>query len=375
MVRSDWWALLAGMVLAGSGAWHEASAAAPYRALVLPLPQPGATWGVFDRDGANRPVDRYLSSLAGGETGTGTVVSPTFRIATDRITLTLCGHDGQGGGQGGNYVALIDARKGQTLRKEAAPGNDALQERSWDVADLHDREVRIEIHDGCTASAYAWMGVGRIDAGEALRVDFRDGLPEGWQQAVAPAEEPQKEVVPGGVPFQRYPSQFTVLPATGRVEIPCGFAAERIFLLGATVPQGKPGEVYGTVQVVYADNTSESFPLMYGFTLDLYGKQLSPGRAMYLHRSADPFQHYLVLGPKAQKIEKLVVASGPQRDFLPRVTAITCQTEASADTLQPLEAGTLGADEAAWIQGHTLRSGSPDLAQIVAALRRASKAP
>lgn len=361
------------VALMGWAVGGSAQAAAPFRALAVPPPVSGQTWGLLERDGAGRPVERYLSSLVGGESGTGTITSPSFRIAGDRITFTVCGHDGPGGGQGANYVALIDARKGQTLRKEPAPGNDAVQERSWDVAELHDREVRIELHDGASAGAYAWMGVGRIDAGDVLRVDFRDGLPEGWSQAIARIEQPRQEILSGSVPFQRYPGQFTVVPPAGRVEIPCGFSAERIFLLGGTVPQGKPAEGYGTVEVVYADGTSESFPLMFGFTLDLYGKQLSPARTIYLHRSADPFQHYLVLGPRPQKIDKLVIAVTPQGAAVPRVTAVTCQTEATGENLHPLDSPGLGVEESAWIDRHTLRAGSPDIAQIMADLRRAGR--
>ena len=107
-----------------------------------PPPSASGTWAILDRDGANRPMARYLSSLGGGESGTGVIISPPFRIATDTITFTICGHDGQGGGQKKNFIALVDAKTGKTLQQTTAPGSDAVQARSWDVAKLRPREVR-----------------------------------------------------------------------------------------------------------------------------------------------------------------------------------------------------------------------------------------
>ena len=112
----------------------DETAGATYKALKIPPPTFGSTWAVLERDGANRKVEPYLSSLGKGEAGTGVVSSPPFIIADDKITFTICGHDGQGGGRNENYVALVDARKGNTLMKTPAPGNDAMQERSWDLA-------------------------------------------------------------------------------------------------------------------------------------------------------------------------------------------------------------------------------------------------
>jgi len=144
-------------------------------------PPPSAgTWAILQRDGANREVAPYLSSLGGGELGTGTIRSPEFPVSTASIAFTVCGHDGQEGGQGENLVALVDARTGAVLRSTPAPGADPMQERSWDVADLMGRSVRIEVRDGIAAGGFAWIGIGRIDAGERGSVDFAKGLPDGW---------------------------------------------------------------------------------------------------------------------------------------------------------------------------------------------------
>jgi hypothetical protein len=96
----------------------------------------GQAWGILQRDGANRPTEPYLSSLVEGESQTGRIASPPLVISVDTIRFTICGHDGQQGGRGENYMALVDNKTGQILLQTPAPGNDAMQQREWDVRDL-----------------------------------------------------------------------------------------------------------------------------------------------------------------------------------------------------------------------------------------------
>lgn len=356
---------------AAVAAQREATAVR-YQALKhSPLPASG-TWAILDRDGARRTVPRYLSSLAAGESGTGTIVSPAFRIDVERITFTICGHDGQGGGHQKNYVALIDVRGGKTLNQTMAPGADALEEKSWDVSRLQKREVRIEIHDGDAGNAYAWMGVGRIDAGPAMRVDFSRGLPDGWL-ASTPPSKPRTEVLSGGIPFLRYPSEYTMIPATGICELRCGFAAERLFFLGCVVGGARPAELYGEIEIVHRAGPSQKIPLMCGYTLDGSTKMLSKSKTMYLHESSDPFQYYLVVAPRPEVIEKIVLRRNPQQDATVCMTAVTCQTSAVHENLTPLPQGAVSAQERAWIESHTIPPTAPKLEAIVKGIRRAHK--
>ena len=91
-----------------------------YKALRCPSPASHGTWAVLDFDGARRPVEPYLSSLGGGELGTGVIASPPFPVSLDTITFTVCGHDGQGGGREQNFVALVDAASNETLKRTFA---------------------------------------------------------------------------------------------------------------------------------------------------------------------------------------------------------------------------------------------------------------
>lgn len=345
---------------------------AKYKAMKCPPSMVGTTWSILERDGANRQVEPYLSSLGQGEAGTGVVSSPPFVIADNTITFSFCGHDGQGGGRGENYIALVNARDGKTLMKTAAPGNDAMQERSWEVSQFKGVEVRIEVHDGNSGGAYAWLGVGQINAGPAMKVDFRQGLPKDWERPERAAGV-RYELVVGGIPFQRNASAFTLIPKTGTAELPCGFVAERLYFLGCTVGGGKALITYGGIEVHYQTSSPDVFPLMHGFTLDGQDKLLSRSKAMYLHPSADPFQHYLVIAPRDEVIEKIRLVANPDKGPIPRITAITCETTAENDHLMPLPESAPSAEEVAWITSHSISANAPELGQIMQEIRKAHK--
>jgi len=366
--------LLVGVLPVVGLAQDSTRVSARFKALECPPPTVGTTWAILERDGANRQVEPYLSSLGQGEAGTGVVTSPPFVIARDTITFTICGHDGQQGGRGENYIALVDARKGNVLVRTEAPLNDAMQERSWDVSGLRGVEVRIEVHDGNSEGAYAWLGVGRIDAGPAMNVDFRQGMPEDWDRPRRAADV-RYELVAGGIPFERNALAFSLIPETGTAEIPCGFAAKRLYLLGCTVAGGKPLTTYGGLEIHYRTGSPEVFPLMCGFTLDGQHKLLSPSKAIYLHPSADPFQPYLVIAPRDEVIARVRLVADPATGPVPRITAITCETTAESDRLRPLPDSTPSAAEAAWINSHTITAGSPGLGRIMEEIRRAHKIP
>jgi len=345
---------------------------ARYQALVCPRSPSAGTWAILKRDGASRPVEPYLSSLGGGEGGTGAIVSPFFTLSVDAVGFTIRGHDGQGGGREGNFLVLVEEATGKQLAGTLAPGNDALQQRSWDVAEFRGRRVRLEVHDQIAEGAFAWIGVGEIDAGPELAVDFSQGMPRNWK-VVTPLPEDRTEVVTGGIPFLRHPATFSLVPTSGAVEIPCGFSAQRLFFLGCTVAGGRPLDVCGSIEIVYRDGAVERFPLMFGFTLDRGLKLLSPSPAIHLHPSADPFQHYLVLGPREAVIEEIRLRPGEKGGDLPRITAVTCQTAATGPTLTPLPDSPIDAEEAAWIESHTITSRGPKLEEIMPKIRRAHK--
>jgi len=343
-----------------------------YRAIRVAVPPASGTWAILDRDGARRKVEPYLSSLGAGESGTGVITSPPFRLSVDRITFTICGHDGHGGGGNKNYITLVDNNLGTTLAKTMAPGCDPMQEHSWDVNKFNGYRVHIEVRDGDAGGAFAWLGIGEIDAGPNFTLDFREGLPKDWK-VTSKSRKKQTESVEGGIPFKRVPAVYTIVPSTGAAEFPCSFTAERLFFLGCTVHGGKPLDTYGLIEIVYASGRTERYPLMFGFTLDTQDKLISRSKALHLHASGDPFQHYLAIRPARERIEKIRLESNPERDAIPRITAITCETSASGESLVYFPACKPKAEEEAWIRSHTLSAGHPNMEEIQAEIRRAHK--
>lgn len=343
-----------------------------FKALAYTPPPAAGTWSILDRDGANRKVDPYLSSLGQGEGGTGVITSPPFTVASRTITMTLCGHDGPRGERKKNFVALEDAETGEILRKTYAPLSDPLKLRSWDVADLGGRRVRFTAHDHDTEGAFAWLGIGRIDGGAGFEVDFRDGLPEGWT-SIAEKRSARYEEIKGGVPFLSLASHESMIPKAGVAEIPCGFKTRRLFFLGCTVSRARPLEISGTLELTYREGPPEEFPLVYGYTLDGEFKLPSRSKAIRLHPSGDPFQYYFVVRPKPRVIDRIRLRSSRKAQSIPRLTAITCETAATGENLLPLPDVRPAAEEAAWIESHAIASGSSGLSEVVEDIRQAHK--
>ena len=341
-----------------------------FQALQIVTVPTGSTWVIADRDGAGREVEPYLSSLGLGETATGVIASPAFLVSTGQITFTIRGHDGQPDGHEKNFIALVDEKTGEILTRTMAPGHDALQARAWDVDRWKGRRVRIEVHDGIADRDFAWLGIGSIDAGSELALDFRKGLPDRWQVAVR-AREVDTQPVDGLIPFLALRSAYTLVPADKVAEIPCGFEAKRLFLLGCTVARGRPLETYGWVEIVYEDGPSERIPLVYGFNLDGEQKLPSQSAAMHIHPAGVPFQYCLPIRTRPGLIRAIRFSGNA--GAVPRITAISVETNATSDHLVPLPAHALSDEEEAWIRSHTISVDAPNRLDIEAKIRASHK--
>lgn len=116
----------------------------------------------FD-DGA--PGPRLISSLPpGGEQLTSALRSPPFRVPA-RLTFWIAGHDGFPDRRPGrkNFVRLLDAESDETIAIEFAPRQDVAQRVDWPLESHQNRLGQIEIVDGDTGTAFAWIAAGRFD--------------------------------------------------------------------------------------------------------------------------------------------------------------------------------------------------------------------
>lgn len=367
--------LLIALCVSACSAGVSTAASTRFQALVFPAPTQGSTWAVLERDGASREVPAYLSSLGFGETGVGEIQSADITIQADTITFTIRGHDGPQNNSGLNYIALIDAESGAILRQTFAPGSDALQERSWDVAEWKGKAVRILLHDGDRNTAYAWFGVEQILHGNDALADFRQGMPDSWTATTIQVEV-KTQRLGGAIPFQRQVSAYSICPEDRAAELPCGFTADRLFFLGCTVAGGRPLDIPGYIEIVYAGDIHDRIPLLVGCTLEAEDKLLSRARPMRLRPSSDPFQHILALTPRPLPIEKIILEKSPRSPYPPRITAVTAMTAEDTDTLTPLRQAQPPARVQQWLRTQAVPStGIPHMPRIFEAICRRHRLP
>ncbi len=119
------------------------------------------------RDGGG--TIRVLSSIVRGESLTGILRSPAFEPG-DAVSFWLCGHDGYPDKAAGhrNAVRLVDAVSGDVLVEAWAPRNDVARRIVWETRLLRGRQVRLDVVDGDTADAYAWIAIGEVSGAPAL---------------------------------------------------------------------------------------------------------------------------------------------------------------------------------------------------------------
>jgi putative heme-binding domain-containing protein len=109
-----------------------------------------------------------LQSMAKGggdeESRTGILRSKAFP-APQSLSFFICGHRGPPAQapHDRNLVRLISATGGTVLRTAFPPRSDTLQLVSWELADLAGETVRLEIVDGDSCTAYAWLGITGIE--------------------------------------------------------------------------------------------------------------------------------------------------------------------------------------------------------------------
>jgi hypothetical protein len=266
-------------------------------------------------------------------------------------------------------VALVDAVSGKVLRKEPAPGRDDLVERSLDVKDLAGRKARIQVRDGNSGSAFAWLGVGRIDAGPEMSVDFSKGIPEGW---VAPPP-PERAIVFVGdaVPFRDLGR--TLVPARGEVRLPCGFAAKRLHFLGCTVEYGRPPDHRGDIVIHYREGPPERIPLLIGFTVECDDKALSASKTMRLRPTSSAFLYSLAVVPRAGTIEAIELRGDAAAGPSPSIRGITVETDAAATSLLDLPDRAPEAGEEAAIEARAVSASSLRIDQVIEELQQAGK--
>jgi len=134
---------------------------------VIPTSAKSPHWSLQPRKSIHGSDRLTLQSIAKGggdeESRTGIVRSKAFP-APQSLSFFICGHRGPPDKPAHdlNLVRLI-AEDGQVLRTTYPPRTDTLQLAYWDLTDVTGQSVRLEIVDGDSGKAYAWLGIAGIE--------------------------------------------------------------------------------------------------------------------------------------------------------------------------------------------------------------------
>ena len=141
-------------------------------------PASESPWVIAPRPCADGKNDQpFYYSLPKGEQRTGIYRSAAFAIP-EKLSFWCAGHSGFPGKplNDGNFVRLRDATTHAVLAESRPPRNDTAQLVEWDLSNHlkpnsdtpspqpspKGRGGYIELVDGDTADAYAWLAVGRF---------------------------------------------------------------------------------------------------------------------------------------------------------------------------------------------------------------------
>ncbi|QDV45982.1 FG-GAP repeat protein [Stieleria neptunia] len=128
-------------------------------------PDHGNPWVLSTKRNAadGEQASKLHSSFPSGESKTGIYRSDSFRLPAE-FSFYLAGHDGYPDKpiQRLNLVRVRDAATQAVLQTWSPPRNDTAQKVTWNSGEAAGREVFVELVDGDTAGAYAWMAVGRF---------------------------------------------------------------------------------------------------------------------------------------------------------------------------------------------------------------------
>jgi putative heme-binding domain-containing protein len=139
--------------------------------MAVPLdahPDSANPWVVQNRKCADGATADFFSSLAqpGGnhEKLTGVMRSKPF-AAPAQLSFWIAGHDGypKTPAKKVNLVRLRDAETREVLASAPAPRNDTAKKVTWNVSHHAGKRVFLELVDGDTGDAYAWIAAGRFE--------------------------------------------------------------------------------------------------------------------------------------------------------------------------------------------------------------------
>lgn len=127
-------------------------------------PDSADPWGYEKRKCADGREVEVMSSHAHGEKLTGVLRSQAFLIPKS-LSFYLCGHNGfpNTPDNGKNRIVLRLSEDDSVIAEQTPPRNDTAKQYTWDLTGRDGKFGYLEVIDGDTADAYAWLAFGRLD--------------------------------------------------------------------------------------------------------------------------------------------------------------------------------------------------------------------
>jgi putative heme-binding domain-containing protein len=179
-------------------------------------------WIVEKRRSADRDkeADFICSLMPSGEKNTGLLRSKAFTIP-EKLSFFMAGHDGRPAKppQGKNLIRLIEADTHETLIQAGPPRNDVAQAFSWDLSKWAGKQGEIDIVDGDSGDAYAWLAVGRFEPAVVSVPKVSPSQVDKLQQSAAE--------IAGSLHFEKYEPKLVELLADRNADTDARAAAAK----------------------------------------------------------------------------------------------------------------------------------------------------
>lgn len=127
----------------------------------------------------------FFSSLPGGEKGVGILRSRAF-VLPIQLEFQLCGHLGspKNSPSPENRIVLRDFETGQEIQSALPPRNDVATTCTWKAGRFAGRRAYIEVVDGLSAGAYAWIAFAQFTPQVVSAPQSNSQSASGVEQAV-----------------------------------------------------------------------------------------------------------------------------------------------------------------------------------------------
>ncbi len=127
-------------------------------------PGSASPWILQERKCRDGESTTFISSLAlgspGAESRTGILRTVPFP-SPPGLSFWLCGHRGHPDqpAHEKNFVRLVDTGSGRELHRAYPPRSDEAVMIKWDLSEIRNQQVRLEVVDGDNGPSYAWLAI------------------------------------------------------------------------------------------------------------------------------------------------------------------------------------------------------------------------